>query len=107
MPEIISVGSTDVPYAVRGVSGWVTPVMPSSNGGVDLDLYAHGRWNTKDLTGRNLITLGTSNSAVAVATKLTQSLSQGGTVASSTKTLGKAYISLKEVVDKLYLVSNS
>lgn len=107
LPEIIAVGSTDVRYAVRGVAGWVTPVMPSSNGGPDLDLYAHGRWTSKDLTGRNLITVGTSNSAVAVATKATQSLSQGGTIASLTQNLGKAYISLKEVVDKLYLVSNS
>ena len=106
-PEVISVGATDVRYSVRGISGWVTPVMPSSNGGQDLDLYAHGRWTTQDLTGRKLITLGTSNSAVAVATKAAQSLSQGGTVSSLTQTLGKAYISLKEVVDKLYLVSNS
>ena len=106
-PEVISVGATDVRYSMRGVSGWVTPVMPSSNGGQDLDLYAHGRWTTQDLTGRRLITLGTSNSAVAVATKAAQSLSQGGTISSLTQNLGKAYISLKEVVDKLYLVSNS
>lgn len=106
-PEVISVGATDVRYSMRGVTGWVTPVMPSSNGGQDLDLYAHGRWTTQDLTGRKLLTLGTSNSAVAVATKTAQSLSQGGTLASLTQNLGKAYISLKEVVDKLYLVSNS
>lgn len=106
-PEVISVGATDVRYSMRGVVGWVTPVMPSSNGGPDLDLYAHGRWTTQDLTGRKLLTLGTSNSAVAVATKAAQSLSQGGTLASLTQNLGKAYISLKEVVDKLYLVSNS
>ena len=106
-PEVISVGATDVRYSMRGVVGWVTPVMPSSNGGPDLDLYAHGRWTTQDLTGRKLLTLGTSNSAVAVATKTAQSLSQGGSIASLTQNLGKAYISLKEVVDKLYLVSNS
>lgn len=106
-PEVISVGATDVRYSMRGVSGWVTPVMPSSNGGQDLDLYAHGRWTTQDLTGRKLLTLGTSNAAVAVATKTAQSLSQGGTLASLTQNLGKAYISLKEVVDKLYSVSNS
>ena len=106
-PEVISVGATDVRYSMRGVVGWVTPVMPSSNGGPDLDLYAHGRWTTQDLTGRKLLTLGTSNSAVAVATKTAQSLSQGGSVSSLTQNLGKAYISLKEVVDKLYLVSNS
>lgn len=106
-PEVISVGATDVRYSMRGVTGWVTPVMPSSNGGQDLDLYAHGRWTTQDLTGRKLLTLGTSNAAVAVATKTAQSLSQGGTLASLTQNLGKAYISLKEVVDKLYLVSNS
>lgn len=106
-PEVISVGATDVRYSMRGVSGWITPVMPSSNGGQDLDLYAHGRWTTQDLTGRKLLTLGTSNAAVAVATKTAQSLSQGGTLASLTQNLGKAYISLKEVMDKLYLVSNS
>lgn len=106
-PEVISVGATDVRYSMRGVVGWVTPVMPSSNGGPDLDLYAHGRWTTQDLTGRKLLTLGTSNSAVAVATKTAQSPSQGGSISSLTQNLGKAYISLKEVVDKLYLVSNS
>ena len=103
-PEVISVGATDVRYSMRGVTGWVTPVMPSSNGGPDLDLYAHGRWTTQDLTGRKLLTLGTSNAAVAVATKTAQSLSQGGTVASLTQSLGKAYLSLKETVDKLFLI---
>lgn len=103
-PEVISVGATDVRYSMRGVTGWVTPVMPSSNGGPDLDLYAHGRWTTQDLTGRKLLTLGTSNAAVAVATKTAQSLSQGGTVASLTQNLGKAYLSLKETVDKLFLI---
>lgn len=103
-PEVISVGATDVRYSMRGVTGWVTPVMPSSNGGPDLDLYAHGRWTTQDLTGRKRITLGTSNAAVAVATKTTQSLSQGGTLASLTQNLGKAYLSLKETVDKLFLI---
>ena len=103
-PEVISVGATDVRYSMRGVTGWVTPVMPSSNGGPDLDLYAHGRWTTQDLTGRKLLTLGTSNAAVAVATKTAQSLSQGGTFASLTQNLGKAYLSLKETVDKLFLI---
>ena len=103
-PEVISVGATDVRYSMRGVTGWVTPVMPSSNGGPDLDLYAHGRWTTQDLTGRKLLTLGTSNAAVAVATKTAQSLSQGGTLASLTQNLGKAYLSLKETVDKLFLI---
>lgn len=103
-PEVVSVGATDVRYSMRGVTGWVTPVMPSSNGGPDLDLYAHGRWTTQDLTGRKLLTLGTSNAAVAVATKTAQSLSQGGTLASLTQNLGKAYLSLKETVDKLFLI---
>jgi len=103
-PEIIAVGATDVRYTVRGVSGWVTPVMPSSNGGPDLDLYAHGRWFTQDLTGRKLLTLGTSNASVAVAAKAAQSLSQGGSMASLTQNLGKAYLSLKETVDKLFLI---
>ena len=103
-PEVISVGATDVRYSMRGVTGWVTPVMPSSNGGPDLDLYAHGRWTTQDLTGRKLITLGTSNAAVAVATKTAQSLSQGGTLASLTQNLGKAYLSIRETVDKLFLI---
>lgn len=103
-PEVISVGATDVRYSMRGVTGWVTPVMPSSNGGPDLDLYAHGRWTTQDLTGRRLLTLGTSNAAVAVATKTAQSLSQGGTLASLTQNLGKAYLSIRETVDKLFLI---
>ena len=104
IPDVIAVGSTDSPYRLRGVDGWVTPVMPSSNGGPDLDLYANGRWYTQDLTGRKLLTLGTSNSAIAVATKATQSLSQGGTLASLTQNLGKAYLSLKDTVSKLFLI---
>lgn len=104
MPEIIAVGSTDSPYRMRGIDGWVTPVMPSSNGGPDLDLYANGRWYTQDLTGRKILTLGTSNSAVAVATKAAQSLSQGGNTSSLTLNLGKAYLSLKDVVNKLFLI---
>lgn len=103
-PEVISVGATDVRYTVRGVTGWVTPVIPSSNGGPDLDLYAHGRWFTQDLTGRRLLSVGTSNASVAVAAKAAQSLSQGGTIASLTQNLGKAYLSLKETVDKLFLI---
>ena len=104
IPAAIAVGATDTPYAVRGISGWVTPVMPSSNGGQDLDIYAMGRWTTQDLTGRKVISLGTSNSTVAVASKWTQALSSGATVSSLTANLGKAYLSLKEVISKLFLI---
>lgn len=104
IPAAIAVGATDTPYAVRGVSGWVTPVMPSSNGGQDLDIYAMGRWTTQDLTGRKVISLGTSNSTVAVASKWTQALSNGATVPSLMANLGKAYISLKDVILKLFLI---
>ena len=104
IPAVIAVGATDTPYAMRGVAGWVTPVMPSSNGGVDLDLYAMGRWTTRNLSDQASVSLGTSNATVAVASKATQILSEGKSLASLTENLGKAYISLKDVILKLFLI---
>lgn len=104
IPAAIAVGSTDTPYAMRGVSGWVTPVMPSSNGGSGLDIYAMGRWTTQDLTGQKAVSLGTSNATVAVASKWTQALSNGASISSLMENLGKAYISLKDVISKLFLI---
>lgn len=104
IPAVIAVGATDTPYAMRGVTGWVTPVMPSSNGGPDLDLYAMGRWTTRDLSDKSSITMGTSNSTAAVASRTVQRLSEGKTLADLMSNLGKAYISLKDVLSKLYLI---
>lgn len=104
IPAVIAVGATDTPYAMRGVEGWVTPVLPSSNGGADLDLYAMGRWTTRDMNNVASVSLGTSNSSVAVASKTVQGLSEGKTLASLMGNLGKAYISLKDVISKLFLI---
>jgi hypothetical protein len=55
--------------------------MNLSNGGPELDMYAHGRYLTSDITGKVAVSLGTSNANTAVATRLAQSLSVGGTLA--------------------------
>jgi hypothetical protein len=81
IPEAIAVGATDTRYTVKNIVGWVYPVMHNSNGGPDLDMYAHGRFSTSDVTGKVAVSLGTSNANTAVATRLAQSLSVGGTLA--------------------------
>jgi hypothetical protein len=81
IPDAIAVGATDNRYTVKNIVGWVYPVMHNSNGGPDLDIYAHGRFNTSDVTGKVAVSLGTSNANTAVATRLAQSLSVGGTLA--------------------------
>ena len=81
IPDAIAVGATDTRYTVKNITGWVYPVMNLSNGGPDLDIYAHGRYFTSDVTGKVAVSLGTSNANTAVATRLAQSLSVGGTLA--------------------------
>lgn len=104
IPEAIAVGATDTRYSQRGVTGWIYPVMPTSNGGADLDLYVLGKYDTITLNGRRILAVGTSAATAAVASKWTQSLSQGGTYDSLWSTiqggLEKAYRSMKDVIQK-------
>lgn len=106
IPEAITVGATDTRYTLRNISGWVYPIMPNSNGGSDIDLYALGRYNVTMLDGSTTTVLGTSAATVAVASKWTQSLSEGGTYDSLWSTiqskLDKAYRSVTDVVQKQY-----
>ena len=106
IPEAIAVGATDIRYSQRGVTGWIYPVMPTSNGGPDLDLYTLGKHDTVTLNGRRILAVGTSAATVAAASKWTQSLSQGGTYDSLWSTIQggfeKAYRSMKDVVQKQY-----
>ena len=106
IPEAIAVGATDIRYSQRGVTGWIYPVMPTSNGGPDLDLYVLGKYETITLNGRRILAVGTSAATVAVASKWTQSLSQGGTYDSLWSTIQggfeNAYRSMKDVIQKQY-----
>ena len=109
IPAAIAVGATDTRYSQRGVTGWIYPVMPTSNGGPDLDLYTLGKHDTIGLNGRRILAVGTSAATVAAASKWTQSLSQGGTYDSLWSTIQggfeKAYRSMKDVVHKQFIIS--
>jgi hypothetical protein len=109
IPEAISVGATDIRYSQRGVSGWIYPVMPTSNGGPDLDLYDLGKYETITLNGRRILAVGTSAATVAAASKWTQAIGQGGTYdsvwTSFTTGLGNAYRSMKDIVAKQLVIS--
>lgn len=106
IPEAITVGATDNRYTLRSITGWIYPIMPNSNGGADLDLYALGRYNTTMLDGSNTLVLGTSAATAAVASKWTQFLSEGGTYDSLWLTiqskLVKAYLTSTIIVEKQY-----
>jgi hypothetical protein len=109
IPEAVAVGATDTRYSMRGVTGWVYPVMRISNGGADLDLYALGRYTTIGLDGKPVVAIGTSAATAAVASKWTQAIGQGGTYdsvwASFTSGLGNAYRSITDVVAKQLVIS--
>ena len=109
IPEAIAVGATDTRYSQRGVSGWIYPVMPTSNGGADLDLYALGKYTTIGLDGKPVLAVGTSAATVAVASKWTQAMGQGGTYdsvwATFTTGLGNAYRSMKDIIVKQFIIS--
>jgi hypothetical protein len=109
IPAAIAVGATDTRYTQRGVTGWIYPVMPISNGGADLDLYALGKYTAVGLDGKASLTVGTSAATAAVASKWTQVIGQGGTYdsvwTSFTSGLGNAYRSMKDVVAKQFVIS--
>lgn len=104
IPAAIAVGATDTPYTIKQVQGTVYPIMLISNSSADLDIYALGRYTTTDVNGVKSVTLGTSNSTVAVASKLAQMLSEGTTLSDTmvkvNGSLQKAYRSLTDVVTK-------
>jgi hypothetical protein len=78
IPEMITVGATDRRYAMRGVAGWVYPIMSNSNGnGSQVDVFALGRYTTVTLDGKSTVSLGTSNATVAMASRWTQFISEG------------------------------
>jgi hypothetical protein len=77
IPQAIAVGATEDRYSMRGVSGWVYPIMSMSNNGADLDLYTYGKYITSDISDKKSLSFGTSNSTVAFATYLNKRLSAG------------------------------
>jgi hypothetical protein len=103
--EAVAVGATSTRYSLRGVTGWIYPVMPTSNGGADLDLYALGKYTAIGLDGKPAVVMGTSAATAAVASKWTQTAGQGGTWESFTTGLGNAYRSMKDVVAKQLVIS--
>ena len=107
IPEMITVGATDRRYAVRGVTGWVYPIMSNSNGnGSQVDVFSLGRYTTTLLNGTTTVSLGTSNATAAVASKWTQLVSDGSTYDSvwsnMQSSFEKAYRSLSVVYQLQY-----
>lgn len=78
IPEMITVGATDRRYMLRGITGWVYPIMPISNGdNTQVDLFTMGRFTTTTLDGSSTVSLGTSNATAAMASKWAQLTSDG------------------------------
>lgn len=77
IPQVLAIGATDSRYALRGVQGWVNPIMLISNRGPDLDYYALGRYTTTNAFGESVVSLGTSSATVAFATDFVRRLNTG------------------------------
>ena len=77
IPEVIAIGATDSRYTVRGIQGWVYPIMSISNQGPDLDFYALGRYTTTNVFGQKEVSLGTSSSTAAFATYIVKQMNLG------------------------------
>ena len=77
VPEVIAVGATDRRYTVRAIQGWVYPIMLMSNQGLDLDLYALGRYTTTDAFGQKSVSMGTSSATAAFATYVVKQMNLG------------------------------
>ena len=77
VPEVLAIGATDKRYTVKGIQGWVYPIMLISNQGPDLDFYALGRYTTTDVFGQKAVSIGTSSSAAAFATYLVKQFNLG------------------------------
>lgn len=77
VPEVIAIGATDRRYTLRGIQGWIYPIMLISNQGLDLDFYTLGRYTTTDAFGNKTVSLGTSSSTAAFATYLVKQLNLG------------------------------
>ena len=77
IPEAIAVGATEDRYALKGVEGWVYPIMAISNHNSEVDYFVNGKYMVSDLSDNKKVSFGTSNSTVAFATYLTKRLSAG------------------------------
>lgn len=77
IPEVIAIGATEPRYTMRGIQGWVYPIMLISNQGPDLDFYTLGRYITTDVFGNKADSLGTSSSTAAFATYLVKQFNLG------------------------------
>ena len=77
VPEIIAIGATEPRYTLRGILGWIYPIMLISNQGPDLDFYTLGRYITTDAFGNKAVSLGTSSSTAAFATYLVKQFNLG------------------------------
>ena len=75
--EVLAIGATDKRYTVKGIQGWVYPIMLISNQGPDLDFYTLGRFMTTDVFGQKAVSIGTSSSAAAFATYLVKQFNFG------------------------------
>lgn len=77
VPEVLAIGATDKRYTVKGIHGWVYPIMLISNQGPDLDFYTLGRFMTTDVFGQKAVSIGTSSSAAAFASYLVKQFNLG------------------------------
>lgn len=87
IPEVIAIGATDRRYTLRGIQGWIYPIMLISNQGSDLDFYTLGRYTTIDAFGNKTVSLGTSSSTAAFATYLVKQLNLGISVTDALTTV--------------------
>lgn len=92
VPEVIAIGATEPRYAMRGIQGWVYPIMLMSNQGPDLDFYTLGRYTTTDLIGIRAVSLGTSSSTAAFATYLVKQFNLGISYADAMATVRSSLV---------------
>jgi subtilisin family serine protease len=104
VPEVIAVGATDRRYTVRAIQGWVYPIMLMSNQGLDLDLYALGRYTTTDAFGQKSVSMGTSSATAAFATYVVKQMNSGlGYIEVMTKVRASLVNAYRTVTDFLPL----
>ena len=92
VPEIIAIGATEPRYTVRGIQGWIYPIMLISNQGPDLDFYTLGRYITTDVFGNKAVSLGTSSSTAAFATYLVKQFNLGISYADAMATVRSSLV---------------
>lgn len=104
IPEVVSIGATDTRYTLRGVTGWIYPIMLISNTSQDLDYYTLGKAFTTNMFGEKSLQVGTSISTITFASNLVKMQNVGtdkkemfNVINSS---LENAYRSLKDISKK-------